>query len=132
MGVELIDLPRHSDDRGHLVALTGSREVPFEIRRVFYIFGNTAARDRAGHASRVTSELLVALHGSVRAVVDDGLGEGLDVVLDRPDRALAIGPMTWIELTGFSPDCVLLVLADTEYDPADQILHRLAFLASVQ
>ena len=91
MGVELIDLPRHSDDRGHLVALTGSREVPFEIRRVFYIFGNTAGRDRAGHASRVTSELLVALHGSVRAVVADGLGEGLDLVRDF---AAALGPFS--------------------------------------
>lgn len=132
MATELIDLPRHSDDRGHLVCLTGGREAPFEIRRVFYIFGNTAGRDRAGHANRLTSELLVALHGSLRVVVDDGREAESEVVLDRPDRALVVRPMTWLRLTDFSTDCVLLALADTEYDPADRIDHRPAFLAGVR
>lgn len=116
-------LPRHSDDRGHLVAVTAGVEVPFDIRRVFWIYGNTDGRDRAHHASRRTTELLVSVAGSCLAKLDgpDGTHE---ITLNRPDLSLLMPPRTWLELSEFTPDCVLLVFADTAYDPDDMITSR--------
>lgn len=112
----IIEFTAHSDQRGRLVALTGGGEVPFQIKRVFYIYGNKGGLPRAGHAHEVTTELLVGLHGSCRAVIEDESGRRT-VTLDRPDRGFLLEPMTWLELTDFTPDCVLLVLADAEYLP---------------
>ena len=113
-------LTRHSDARGHLVAVSAGVEVPFSIRRVFWIYGNTAGLMRAGHASSATTEMLVSVAGSCRASTDGPSGTDR-VTLDRPDASLLIPPMTWLELSDFTADCVLLVLADTDYDPADTI-----------
>lgn len=116
-------LVRHSDERGHLVSVTAGAEVPFDIRRVFWIYGNAHGRDRACHASATTTELLVSVAGSCRAVLEDADGVHT-VLLDRPDASLLVPPLTWLVLTDFTPDCVLLVLADTEYDPASAIVSR--------
>ena len=118
-------LTRHSDARGHLVSLTSQVDVPFVIRRVFWIYGNAAGSDRAGHASTVTTELLVCLAGSCRARTEGPDGED-DVVLDRPDAALLVPPGTWLDLSDFTPDCVLLVLTDTDYRPDATITSRAA------
>ena len=107
-------LDRHSDARGHLVAATAGENVPFEIRRVFWIFGNTGGLPRAGHASTRTTELLISVAGSCRATLDGPSGVHV-VTLDRPDDSLLVPPMTWLDLSDFTADCVLLVLADTEY-----------------
>ncbi|WP_457098556.1 sugar 3,4-ketoisomerase [Microbacterium sp. P5_E9] len=113
--MSLVDrLDRHSDARGHLVAVTAGENVPFEIRRVFWIFGNTAGLPRAGHASSRTTELLISVAGSCRATLDGPTGVHA-VTLDRPDHSLLVPPLTWLELSEFTVDCVLLVLADTEY-----------------
>lgn len=117
---DLVRLPRHSDPRGHLVAVTAGAEVPFPIRRAFWIYGNTDGLDRAHHASRTTTELLVSLAGSCRARLDGPKGS-CEVTLDSPDSALLMPPMTWLALSQFTPDCVLLVLADAVYDPDDLI-----------
>lgn len=124
----LAPLPRHSDARGHLVALTGEADVPFVIRRVFWIYGNAAGRDRAGHASTVTTELLVCVSGSCRARIEGPAGEE-EVLLDRPDTSLLVPPGTWLDLFDFTPDCVLLVLTDTEYRPDASVTSRTAFRA---
>lgn len=118
---DVIRLARHSDARGHLVAVSSGAEVPFEIRRVFWIYGNVDDRMRAGHASATTTELLVSVAGSCRARVDGPAG-ARTVELDRPDASLLVPPMTWLVLSDFSPDCVLLVLADTDYDPGSAIV----------
>src|SRR3954470_16473578 len=102
---ELTRLDRHSDARGHLVAVTAGVEVPFDIKRVFWIFGNTAGLPRAGHASSTTTELLVTVAGSCRATIDGPAGSHA-VTLDRPDDSLLVPPMTWLELSDFSADCV--------------------------
>ena len=117
---ELTRLTRHSDARGHLVSVGASAEVPFSIRRVFWIYGNTARFTRAEHASRGTTQMLVCVAGSCRATLDGPAVSGT-ALLDRPDASLLVPPMTWLVLTEFSPDCVLLVLTDTLYDPADTI-----------
>jgi len=121
-------LDRHSDERGHLVTVTAGTDVPFDIRRVFWIYGNASGAPRAGHASRLTTEFLVCVAGACRARLDGPMGV-VDVVLDRPDASLLVPPLTWIDLLDFTPDCVLLVLADTPYRPDASITSRLDFEA---
>ncbi|GAA1952006.1 FdtA/QdtA family cupin domain-containing protein [Microbacterium deminutum] len=113
-------LRRHSDARGHLVAVSGEAEVPFAIRRVFWIYGNAGGLSRAGHANAATTELIVSVAGSCHASLDGPDGR-TEVILNRPDAALLVPPMTWLELSDFTPDCVLIVLADTEYEAEDSI-----------
>lgn len=125
---ELTPLRRNSDARGHLVAVNSGVEVPFAIRRVFWVYENTRGLSRAGHANSAATEMLVAVAGSCRAAVD-GPGGTYSVTLDRPDASLIVPPMTWLELSDFTADCVLLVLADTEYDPDDTIASLDSFKA---
>lgn len=126
----IIELTTHADSRGCLVALHERVEVPFAIKRVFYIFGNTSGLPRAAHAHAETSELLICVHGRCTVRCEDRSGRA-EVVLDRPDKALFIAPMTWLELTDFTSDCVLLVLADSEYRPDLTITDHDAFRAGL-
>lgn len=111
-----IDLSPYSDDRGHLVSLSGRIDLPFEIKRVFYIYRNADGLPRAGHAHPAMTQLLISVHGSCLARIEDRTGQRA-IILDSPDRGLVLEPMTWLDLTDFSPDCVLLVLADDAHVP---------------
>lgn len=127
----LLRLERHSDDRGHLVVVTGERDIPFAIRRVYWIYGNRENRDRASHAHRRSAQLLVPLAGRCRATCEGPEGKTVYDLTD-PDRALFTPPMTWLELTDFSADAVLLVVSDIEYDPDDVIVDRALFREAVR
>ena len=118
-------LARHSDERGHLVAVTSEADVPFAVRRIFWIYGNADGLARAGHANAATTEMLVCVAGACRARLEDATGTR-DHLLDRPDRALIVPPATWLDLTDFTVDCVLLVLADTEFSADDAVTERAA------
>jgi len=120
---EALGLRRYSDDRGHLVAVASDTDVPFDIRRVFWIYGNTAQRPRAGHAHQMLTELIVCVSGRCVATIEDASGVRR-VTLDRPDSGVLLPPLTWIDLTDFSTDCVLLVLADGDYNPEGVITDR--------
>lgn len=111
----LRDLTVHRDARGSLVALEGGGELGFDIARVFYIFGNEDGLSRAGHRNTV-DELIICVAGSCRAHVDDGHMRG-DVMLTRRDQGLWVPKDVWLELVDFTPDCVLLVLANGRYRP---------------
>lgn len=110
-----------------LVALEVDRNVPFEIRRVYYLFATADGVRRGGHAHRHLNQLAVTVRGSVTFVLDDGSGP-VEVVLDDPSRGLLIGSMVWREMHDFSADCVLMVLADQLYDPDDYITDYARFL----
>ena len=127
---ELLPLVRHSDARGHLVSLTVGVEVPFAIRRLFYIFGNTAGLPRGGHAHASATQLLISVAGSCRATIEDASGIRT-AVLDRPDIGVIVPPMTWIRLTDFTPDCVLLVICDQEYR-GEAITDRAAYDEAIE
>jgi dTDP-4-dehydrorhamnose 3,5-epimerase-like enzyme len=127
MEIERIQLQKHGDSRGMLVALEQDRNVPFEIRRVYYLFATKGDVHRGQHAHRHLNQLAVAVRGSVTFLLDDGSGP-LEVVLDDPSQALLLGRMVWRELYDFSDDCVLMVLADELYDPADYITSYDDFL----
>jgi dTDP-4-dehydrorhamnose 3,5-epimerase-like enzyme len=120
MEIERVQLQKHGDHGGMLIALEQDRNVPFEIRRVYYIFATQHDVHRGKHAHRHLHQLAVAVRGSVTFLLDDGTGP-VEVVLNDPSQGLLLGRMVWRELYDFSDDCVLMVLADHLYDPADYI-----------
>jgi hypothetical protein len=130
MEIERIQLQQHGDAAGMLVALEEERNVPFVIRRVYYIFGTKDAVHRGRHAHRYLHQLAVAVRGSVTFLLDDGSGP-VEVVLDNPSQGLLLGRMVWRELYDFSEDCVLMVLADQLYDRSDYITDYDDFLREV-
>ncbi|MCW1980759.1 dTDP-4-dehydrorhamnose 3,5-epimerase-like enzyme [Xanthomonas arboricola] len=133
MAIERIQLHTHGDDRGLLISLEQQRNVPFEIRRVYYIFGTRQGVHRGQHAHRHLNQLAVALHGSVTLLLDEGQGQGPEeVVLDDPSQGVLLGRMVWRDLHHFSDDCVLMVLADQYYDPGDYILDYDEFLTEAR
>ncbi|GAB3788003.1 sugar 3,4-ketoisomerase [Dyella agri] len=131
MEIERIRLQKHGDDRGMLIALEQDRDVPFEIRRVYYLYATNDGVHRGRHAHRHLNQLAVAVRGSVTFLLDDGTGS-VEVRLDDPAYGLHLGSMVWRELYDFSEDCVLMVLADHLYDPADYITDYDAFLREVR
>jgi len=118
--IQMIDFQVLGDDRGSLVALEQGKEIPFEIKRVYYIFGTKAGVARGFHAHKALKQVAVCVSGSCRFVLDDGKCREA-VVLDSPNQGLLIEHMIWREMYDFSEDCVLLVLASEHYDEADYI-----------
>jgi len=126
MEIKLIQLQRHGDDRGMLVALEEGKNVPFAIKRVYYLFGTKDQVRRGFHAHRDLKQLAIAVRGSVKFHLDDG-AEKIDVLLDDPAQGLLLDKMIWREMFDFSEDCVLMVLADKLYDSNDYIRDYDAF-----
>lgn len=116
----IVVLPSHADVRGQLVALEGHKELPFEIKRVYYMTGMTSDLPRGFHAHRNLQQIAICLAGSCRFVVDDGQ-EKQEFRLSRSDEGLYIGNYIWREMHDFSSDCILLVLASEKYDENDYI-----------
>lgn len=113
-----ITLRSHADARGELTAIEGVQDVPFEIRRVYFLGRNRAAR--GGHAHRDTHQVIIAAAGSFTLeLADPSLSRRY--VLDAPGRGVYVAPLTFIRLEAFSVDAVVLVLASTHYEPARSI-----------
>ena len=127
----LHDLQVKGDARGSLVALEARRDVPFDIARIYYIFGTKPDVSRGFHAHRQLRQCAVCVSGACTIVLDDGR-ERREIRLDRPTSALEIGPLIWHEMLDFSPGCVLLLVADAAYDEADYIRDYEEFLTSVR
>ena len=123
-----VALPVRGNELGSLVAIEGSSEVPFAIARVYYIFGTRPDIIRGHHAHRQLTQLAVAVSGSCTMTLDDGRTRTA-VRMDDPAKGLIMGSMIWREMSDFSPDCVLLVLADAHYDEGDYIRDYAEFRA---
>ncbi|WP_243544490.1 sugar 3,4-ketoisomerase [Pseudodesulfovibrio tunisiensis] len=108
------------DDRGALVALEQFRQIPFDIKRVYYIFDTRHGVDRGKHAHRNLEQVLICVNGSCTIVLDDG-SSVKEVKLDYPDQGLYIGKNIWREMKNFSQGCVLMVLANQYYDEHEYI-----------
>lgn len=119
-GCRLIPLTLRGDERGSLVPIEAERDIPFKIARVYTVFETLPGVERGFHAHHQLWQLAVPVAGSCTMVLDDGR-ERKSVRLDRPDVGLTIAPLVWHEMTDFSSDCVLMVLADAPYDEADYI-----------
>ena len=120
MEIKFVQLQKHGDERGRLVALEDQRNVPFPIRRVYYLFETKSDIRRGFHAHRELKQLAIVVRGSCRFHLDDGK-EKIDLLLDNPAQGLLLPPMLWHEMYDFSEDCVLMVLADSHYDEPDYI-----------
>jgi dTDP-4-dehydrorhamnose 3,5-epimerase-like enzyme len=119
------------DDRGSLVALEENKSVPFDIKRVYYIFGTKPGVSRGYHAHKSLKQIAVCVMGSCRFVLDNGKKRE-EIVLDKPTTGLVIEDLTWREMHDFSPDCVLMVLANQHYDESDYIRNYQEFLNAVK
>lgn len=115
----LIDLPKIADPRGNLTFIEGpdgSGHVPFEIKRVFYLYDVPGGADRGGHALRSCHQFLIAMSGSFDVVIDDG-AEKKRIHLNRSYYGLYLPPMIWREMDNFSSNSICLVVASETYDP---------------
>lgn len=126
MRINFIPLQTHGDDRGSLVALEEEKNIPFTIKRVYYIFDTKDGVRRGFHAHKQLKQVAIAVKGSCRFLLDDGT-ERIEIVLDNPAQGLLIESCIWREMYDFSSDCVLMVLADSHYDENDYIRDYDAF-----
>ena len=120
-----------SHDGGILTVAETGRNLPFPVTRVFFIAGVPVGARRGKHCHQKTRQVLVCPSGSCVILLDDG-SERKEVVLNSPQQGLFIGPMMWHEMDRFSPDCILLVLADAPYDEGDYIRDYDQFRASLR
>lgn len=131
MKIKLIDFPPLGDERGSLVALEGNKSVPFDIKRVYYIFGTQQGVARGFHAHRQLKQVAVCVTGKCRMLLDNGK-EKESVWLDSATQGVLIEDLTWREMHDFSKDCVLLVLASEHYDDSDYIRDYDEFIKMVK
>lgn len=120
MEVKKYLFPPHGDDRGQLVAIEAMKDLPFEVKRVYYIYDTLPGVRRGFHAHRNLQQILVCVHGSCKILLDNGF-EQENVLLDKPYEGLYIANNMWREMYDFSEGAVLLVLASEHYDEADYI-----------
>lgn len=127
----IINLKLIGDERGSLIALEGNDNVPFEIKRVYYIFDTKEDVERGFHAHINLKQLVIAVKGSCTFVLDNGIKKE-ELILDKPDRGLFIEGLIWREMKNFSSDCVLIVLASEYYNEIDYIRNYDKFLEAVE
>ena len=118
--MEKIKLKIHGDERGSLVALESNISVPFEIKRVYYIYGTQNNVSRGFHAHKQLRQLAVCVSGSCRLLLDDGKSKK-NIILNNPSEGLLIDNLIWREIHDFSSDCVLMILTNEYYDELDYI-----------
>ena len=128
--IKLIDLPSLGDQRGGLVAIESNQSIPFEIKRLYYIF-NTNHQARGFHAHLNLKQVAICVKGSCRFVLDNAT-EKQEIILDQPTQGLLIEGLIWREMHDFTSDCVLLVLASEHYDESDYIRDYEQFLKTVK
>jgi len=127
----LVNLPKFVDPRGNLSFVEGGVHIPFDFKRVYYLYGLAKGATRAGHGHRNLKQFMIALAGSFTVEIDDG--ERVKVFkLDRPDVGLLIPPMMWRDLNSFSEGAVCMVLASDVYDEADYFRDRAQFINAVK
>jgi hypothetical protein len=114
----IVELPRISDPRGNLTFVEGSQHIPFDIRRVYYLYDVPGGAERGGHAHKALSQLIIAMSGSFDVVLDEG-GEKKRFHLNRSYQGLYVCPMIWRELDNFSSGSVCMVLASNIYEESD-------------
>lgn len=123
-------LDTHTDERGSLTVAEMGKSIPFEVKRVYWIYDVPEGKSRGSHANRITYQYLVAVKGYVRICLEDKEGRRY-YNLDSPDKGLLIPPCTWNELLEFSSDAVLLVLSSEPYKPEMYINSHEEFLSII-
>ena len=120
----------HGDDRGQLVALEELKDIPFAVKRVYYMYETTPGVTRGKHAHKCLQQIMICIHGSCKVLLDNGI-EKTVVTLNKPNEGIYIANDIWREMFDFSSDAVLMVLASELYDENDYIRDYDIFLKYV-
>jgi len=121
MKIKFIDFEIKGDERGSLIAIEEFKNIPFEIKRVYYIFNTKPNVRRGFHAHKNLKQVAICVKGSCKFLLDNGKERIDEIVLNKPNKGLLIEEMIWREMYDFSEDCVLLILANEYYDESDYI-----------
>lgn len=124
---KLFDFEIHADDRGNLTSLSNNKEIPFEIKRIYYTWNMPNSAIRGGHAHRELDEVMVCLHGSCDFVLDNSK-EKITITLDKPNKGLYVPAHVWRDFRNFSPDCVVILIASDYFHPEDHVKDYTEFL----
>ncbi len=127
MNYKILNFNTKSDDRGSLIALENLKEIPFEIKRIYYIYDTKPEFPRGAHAHRELEQVLIMMEGSCELVLNDGKNIK-NIILNRPDIGLFIGKNMWREMKNFSYGAKLLVLASDFYNEKEYIRNYNEFL----
>lgn len=120
-GTEMLEFKELGDARGHLVVVEGEEDIPFEIKRIFYIYGSDANVVRGQHANKKSEFVLINVAGTSKVRVDDGRGNEAVFSLNRPHTGIYLPKLVWKDMYDFSKDSVLLCLASEHYDASEYI-----------
>ena len=131
MDYKLINMKVHGDSRGKLISVEGNRDIPFDIKRVYWIYDTAPDQDRGMHAHKNMEQIIVAMDGACQFILDDGKTRE-KLWLNRPDIGLYIGKNMWREMKHFSYGCKLMVLASDYYDEKEYIRSYDEFLKEVK
>lgn len=127
----MIELPKIADPRGNLTFVEGTRHVPFEIKRVYYLYDVPGGAERGGHAHKELQQFIIAMSGSFDVVLDDGV-QRKRFHLNRSYYGLYVCPMIWRELDNFSSGAVCLALASNWYEECDYYRDYQEYLRALQ
>lgn len=126
-----VRFPPLGDDRGSLVAIEANKFVPFDIKRVYYIYGTREGVVRGLHAHKALKQVMICITGSCQVKLDNGILTET-VLLKSPTQGIYVEGLIWREMSKFSSDCVLLVIASEHYDESDYIRDYQIFLDSIK
>ncbi|NMB57351.1 WxcM-like domain-containing protein [Candidatus Beckwithbacteria bacterium] len=131
MKYKLLKFNIMGDDRGSLISLEQSKNIPFKINRVYYIYGTKTNVVRGKHAHTSLKQVVVCVNGSCKFLLDDGLKKEV-IELNSPDVGLYIGKNIWREIYNFSKDCILIVLANKQYNEEEYIRDYKKFIKTIK
>ena len=131
MDTTWINFQKHGDDRGNLVVAEYEKEIPFVVKRIYYIYGVSDDKRRGFHSHKELKQVYIAISGSLKVMLDDGKKQEI-VTLNNPAKGLYIGHNVWREIYDFSNDAILLVLASEKYSEKDYIRNHDEFLLSLK
>lgn len=130
--VRMLEFAEYGDNRGHLVIIEGEIDIPFPIKRAFYIYGSKTDVIRGQHANKKTQFVLINVAGKSKVRVRDGAGNEAIYCLNRPHTGVYLPTMVWKDMYEFSEDSVLLVLASEHYDPTEYIRDYDEFVKAIK
>lgn len=129
--VKFLEFQQKGDNKGHLVIVEGNKDIPFGIRRCFYIYGSEKTAVRGKHANRKSQFVLINVAGRSKVRIMDGKGNEIIYCLQKPHTGIYLPPMIWKEMYDFSEDSVLLCLSSEYYDAGEYIRDYDAYTKEV-